>query len=129
MARHRESSDDARTSEAPTFRSAHRYCRMSPFKIRPGADLIRGLDAGEAREVLKYTKKRAAYFLDRVLLSAMTNAEQAGADVESLVVLKATADEGPTLKRWKAGPHGRVRPILKRRAHIEVVLRVESPGT
>lgn len=128
MAKRGSRPDDAQGGEAPTFRSAHYNCRMSPFKIRPVVDLIRGLDAGEAREVLKYTKKRAAYYVDRVLLSAMANAEQAGADVESLVVSKATADEGPMLKRFKAGPHGRARPILKRRAHIEVVLRSEPSG-
>ncbi len=112
--------------EAPTYRAAHRFCRMSAFKIRPVIDMIRGLTAGEAREALKYSKRRGALFVDRVLLSAMANAEQAGADVQDLVVTKALADEGPTLKRWKAGPHGRTRPILKRRAHIEIELRGDA---
>lgn len=106
----------------PRFKAAHYYCRMSSFKIRPVLDLIRGLDASEAREVLRYTKKRAALYVDRVLLSAMHNAQQAGVDVRDLTVAKAVADEGPTLKRWKAGPHGRVRPILRRRAHVEIEL-------
>lgn len=110
------------------FRAAHNHCRMSSFKIRPVLDLIRGLDASEAREVLKYTKKRAALFVDRVLLSAMTNAQAAGVDVQDLVVAKAVADEGPTLKRWKAGPHGRTRPILRRRAHIEVEVEPRAGG-
>jgi large subunit ribosomal protein L22 len=105
------------------YRAAHYYCRMSVHKVRPVVDLIRGLDASEAREVLRYTKKRAALYVDRVLLSAMANAEQSGANVQGLMIAKATADGGPTLKRWKAGPHGRVRPILRRRSHIEVVLR------
>ena len=107
---------------SPRYRAAHYGCRMSAFKIRPVVDLIRGLDASEAREVLKYTKKRAALFVDRVLLSAMHNAQQAGVDVRDLTVAKAVADEGTTLKRWKAGPHGRVRPILRRRAHVEIEL-------
>lgn len=123
MARREEQEPEQEQDKGPpTYRAAHYECRMSAFKIRPVIDLIRGLDAGEAREVLKYSKRRAALFIDRVLLSAMTNAQQAGADVEELVVAKAVADEGPTLKRWKAGPHGRVRPILKRRAHIEIEL-------
>jgi large subunit ribosomal protein L22 len=104
------------------YRAAHCYCRMSPYKIRPVIDLIRGLDADEARVTLKYTKKRAALYVDRVLLSAMANAEQAGADVQYLYVAKVVADTGPMTKRWKPGPHGRTRPILRRRAHIEVVL-------
>jgi len=108
--------------QGEAYRAAHYFCRMSVFKIRPVVDLIRGLDAGEAREVLRYTKKRAALYVDRVLLSALSNAQQMGADVEDLVVSKITADGGPMFKRWKAGPHGRGRPILRRRAHIEVVL-------
>ena len=110
--------------ERPRFRAAHYHCRMSAFKVRPVVDLIRGLDASEAREVLKYTKKRAALYVDRVLLSAMHNAQQAGVDVRDLTVAKAVADEGQTLKRWKAGPHGRVRPILRRRSHVEIELEV-----
>jgi large subunit ribosomal protein L22 len=108
--------------DAPHYRAAHRRCPMSAHKIRPVLALIRGLDPGEARDVLKFVKKRAAYYVDRVLLSAMANAEQMGGDVEELCVAKAVADEGTTLKRWKAGPHGRVRPILRRRAHIEIEL-------
>jgi large subunit ribosomal protein L22 len=106
-----------------SFRAAHRNCRMSVYKIRPVIDLIRGLDAGEAREVLRFTKKRAALYIDRVLLSAMANAQQAGADVQDLVVAEAMADGAPHIKRFKAGPHGRARPILRRRGHIEIVLR------
>ena len=109
--------------ESPSYRAAHRFCRMSVFKIRPVIDLIRGLDAGQAREVLKYTRKRAALYIDRVLLSVMANAQQAGADVQELVVAEAFADGGPHIKRWKAGPHGRARPILRHRGHISIVLR------
>lgn len=124
MAKNRTETDQG------SYRAAHYYCPMSVFKVRPVVDVIRGLDASEAREVLRYLKRRAAYYVDRVLLSAMANAGQAGADVENLYVAKATADNGPMLKRWKAGPHGRVRPILKKRAHIEVVLtlRPETEG-
>ena len=118
----KSSRGDRGEAEGPTFRAAHYHCRMSAFKVRPVVDLVRGLTAGEARDVLRHSKKRAALFVDRVILSAMANAEQAGADVEQLVVSRAVADEGPTIKRWKAGPHGRVRPILKRRAHIEIEL-------
>lgn len=117
-----------KTIDEEEYRAAHYYCRMSPHKIRPVVDLIRGLDADEARETLRYTKKRAAQFVDRVLLSAMTNAEQAGADVQDLYVAKVVADEGPMLKRWKPGPHGRTRPILRRRAHIEVTLKLRAPS-
>jgi large subunit ribosomal protein L22 len=112
-----------KADEGERYRAAHYGCRMSAHKVRLVVDLIRGLDASAARETLRYTKKRAAQYVDRVLLSAMANAEQAGADVQDLYVAKAAADEGQVLKRWKAGSHGRVRPILRRRSHIEVVLR------
>ena len=78
----------------PGYRAAHKQCRMSVHKIRPVIDLIRGLDAGEAREVLRFTKKRAALYVDRVLLSAMANAQQAGADVQDLFVAEAVAETG-----------------------------------
>ena len=111
------------------YRAVHYYCQMSPQKIRLVVDLIRGLDASEARETLRYTKKRAALYIDRVLLSAMSNAEQAGADVQDLYVAKAVADTGPVLKRWKYGARGRMKPILHRRAHIEVVLRAREASS
>ena len=107
------------------YRAAHYFCKMSPHKVRPVIDLIRDLTASEAREALRYTRKRAALYIDRVLLSAIANAQQAGADVQDLYVARVVADGGPMLKRWKPGPHGRTRPILRRRAHIEVVLRAK----
>lgn len=108
------------------YTAAHYFCKMSAHKIRPVIDLIRDLTASEARDALRYTRKRAALYIDRVLLSAIANAQQAGADVQDLYVAKAVADGGPMLKRWKPGPHGRTRPILRRRAHIEVVLRAKQ---
>ncbi len=116
-----------RAGEDERYRAAHYNCRMSPYKIRPVIDLIRGLNASEARETLRYTKKRAALYVDRVLLSAIANAERVGADVQELYVAEVVADGGTMLKRWKAGPHGRTRPILRRRAHIEVVLKPKEP--
>ena len=116
-----------KADEDERYCAAHYYCRMSPYKIRPVVDLIRGLNANEARETLRYTKKRAALYVDRVLLSAIANAERVGADVQELYVAEVVADGGPMLKRWKAGPHGRTRPILRRRAHIQVVLKPRAP--
>jgi large subunit ribosomal protein L22 len=116
-----------KADEDERYCAAHYYCPMSPYKIRLVVDLIRGLNANEARETLRYTKKRAALYVDRVLLSAIANAERVGADVQELYVAKVVADGGPMLKRWKAGPHGRTRPILRRRAHIEIVLKPKEP--
>jgi large subunit ribosomal protein L22 len=90
-------------------------------------DLIRGRTVPEARTVLAFTPRAAAREIDRVLASAVANAESAhGLDGDELVVLEAYADEGPTLKRWRARARGRVNRIRKRTCHITIVV-AESP--
>ena len=90
-------------------------------------DLIRGRTVPEARTVLAFTPRAAAREIDRVLASAVANAESAhGLDGDELVVLEAYADEGPTLKRCRA--RGRVNRIKKRTCHITVVVAaVDEP--
>jgi large subunit ribosomal protein L22 len=108
---------------AKEYRAVHRNAPVAPLKARGVAGLIRGRGVNEAREILRHTNKRAAYLFERVLRSAVANADEAGgADVDDLVVARAWVDEGMRLKRWKAGPMGRVRPILKRRSHLGVAL-------
>ena len=107
----------------PRWTASHKYARISPQKARLVVDLIRGKQVDEAKEILLYSKKRAAYLIDRVLTSALANATQdPDVDPTKLVVAEAYVNEAPRLKRWKAGPMGRVRPIIKRNAHIHVVL-------
>jgi len=90
-------------------------------------DLIRGRTVPEARTVLAFTPRAAAREIDRVLASAVANAESAhGLDGDELIVLEAYADEGPTLKRWRARARGRVNRIRKRTCHITIVV-TESP--
>ena len=80
-------------------------------------------DLPEARTVLAFTPRAAAREIDRVLASAVANAESAhGLDGDELVVVAAYADEGPTLKRWRARARGRVNRIRKRTCHITVVV-------
>jgi len=108
---------------AKEYRAIHRNAPVSPFKARDVADLIRGKGVNTAREVLRHTNRRAAYLFDRVLHSAVANADESGGvDADDLVVARAWVDEGLKLKRWKAGPMGRVRPIIKRRSHLGVAL-------
>ena len=77
----------------------------------------------EARTILAFTPRAAAREIDRVLASAVANAESAhGLDGDELVVLEAYADEGPTLKRWRARARGRVNRIRKRTCHITIVV-------
>jgi large subunit ribosomal protein L22 len=102
-----------------------RNIRIAPQKVRLVVDQIRGQKVERAREILRYSRKRAAYYLDRLLLSALGNADaksEGGVSAEELEVAECYADEGSRLKRFLAGPHGRARPILRRLSHITVVL-------
>ena len=118
----------AATAETPsTVRAQARWVRMSARKARLVLDLIRGRTVPEARTVLAFTPRAASREIDRVLASAVANAESAhGLDGDELVVLEAYADEGPTLKRWRARARGRVNRIRKRTCHITIVV-AESP--
>jgi large subunit ribosomal protein L22 len=110
-----------------TVRAQARWVRMSARKARLVLDLIRDRTVPEARTVLAFTPRAAAREIDRVLASAVANAESAhGLDGDELVVLEAYADEGPTLKRWRARARGRVNRIRKRTCHITIVV-AESP--
>ncbi len=102
-----------------------RGIRIAPQKVRLVIDQIRGHTVDRAREILRYSSKRAAYYVDRVLLSAIGNADvksEGQASAENLVVAECYVDEGPRLKRFLAGPMGRARPILRRMCHITVVV-------
>jgi large subunit ribosomal protein L22 len=111
---------------ASVYRASHRRASTSVKKARPVIDLIRGKRVAQARDILRYTPKRAAYYIDRVLQSAIANAESTGqVDVDDLVVWRCWIDEGPARPgRWKFAAHGRVRPIRKRTSHISVELAV-----
>jgi len=100
----------------------HRHARISARKARPVADLIRGRRASEAADILKYTNKRASYYLRKVLQSAVANADEQEADLDRLVVTEARVDEGPSLKRMQPKDRGRAFIILKRTSHIRVVV-------
>ncbi len=100
-----------------------KFVKISPKKARLVMDLIRGKSANDAQEILRFTKKRAASFIDKVLRSAIANADSSGSvDVDDLVISLAVADEGPTMGRWRPGPMGRAMPILKRRSHLKISL-------
>ncbi len=113
-----------RVSDEGAYRAIHRHVRMSPRKVKPVVDLIRGKHVDQAKLALQFLKQRAAYFVDRILRSAISNADQSGqVDVDRLYVASATVDSARTLKRWMPGAMGRASPILKRSCHIQVVVR------
>src|SRR5262249_20031619 len=104
-----------------------KWIRMSARKARIVLDHIRGRTVPEARTILAFTPRAAATEIEKVLRSAVANAEaNAGLDGDELVVEAAYADEGPTLKRWRPRARGRVNRIRKRSCHVTIVL-VEAP--
>ncbi|HUI42562.1 MAG TPA: 50S ribosomal protein L22 [Terriglobia bacterium] len=105
-------------------RASSKYLRMSPQKVRLVVDLIRGRDAGEALSILRFTKKRATREIEKVLRSAISNAEQKSehVDVDRLVVAQAFVDDGPRVKRIRPAPMGRAYRYQRRMSHITVVV-------
>jgi len=96
---------------------------MSARKVRLVVDLIRGRHVNDALHVLRSTPKRAAYFIDKVLRSAMANADQSlEADMEQLNVQRAWVDEGPVRRKWRARARGRAAIEEHRTCHINIVL-------
>jgi len=105
-------------------RAIARYIRVSPFKARQVVDLIRGKDVREARAILKYTNKKAAPLIAKVMNSAVANAEHNfDMDSDDLFVSEAYVDEGPSLKRIKPRAYGRGDMIKHRTSHITVVVK------
>ena len=108
------------------WRAKHRYARISARKVRLVAGLVRDEHVQNALDVLKFTPNRAARMVEKVLTSAIANANEAEADVEDLFVQEVRVDEGPTIKRWHPKDRGRPHPILKRTSHITVVVEQEQ---
>lgn len=105
-------------------RSIARYIRVSPFKARQVVDLIRGKDVREARAILRYTNKKAAPLIAKVMNSAVANAEHNyDMDSDELFVSEVYIDEGPSLKRIKPRAYGRGDMIKHRTSHITVVVK------
>jgi large subunit ribosomal protein L22 len=101
-----------------------RYVRVSPMKARRVVDLIRGLPATEALNVLKFAPQAASEDVYKVVASAIANAEHNAhlRDKNRLVIAQAYVDEGPTMKRFRPRAQGRAYRIRKRTSHITVVV-------
>jgi large subunit ribosomal protein L22 len=112
------------TVETPReVRAQAKYVRMSPRKARLVAEHIRGRSVPEARAVLAFTSREAAGVLQKVLQSAVSNAEANHGIAEDRLYVKTTyVDGGPVMKRWRARARGRVARIRKRTCHITVTL-------
>ena len=105
-----------------------RTTRQSPYKMRLVIDQIRGKDVNEALGLLKFSKKHAAKQIEKVLNSAVANAEfksretSESVDVDMLYIKHAIVNEGPALRRFMPAAQGRATPIRKRTSHVEIVL-------
>lgn len=108
-------------------RAVHKFARITPRKARRVIDLIRGKRASEAMMALRFMPYRGAKVVEKVLRSAMANAEQANApDAERMKISKAFADPGPTMKRLQPRAMGRANVIKKRTSHITIYLSDEE---
>ena len=106
-------------------RATLRFVRISPRKARPVVDLIRGCPVNDAIALLKFTPRAAANVVQKVLLSAVANGQQAGkeiGEVDELCVSHAFVDVGPTLKRQQPRAQGRSFSIHKRMSHITIAV-------
>jgi large subunit ribosomal protein L22 len=116
-------------AELMKVRAQAKWVRTSARKARLVLDHIRGRSVPEARTILAFTSRAAATDVEKVLRSAVANAEaNHGLDGDELVVEAAYADEGPTLKRWKPRARGRVNRIKKRTCHVTLVLAEQPPA-
>jgi large subunit ribosomal protein L22 len=119
------------TENGTRVRAEAKWVRMSARKARVVLDHIRGRTVPEARTILAFTQRAAAVEIEKVLRSAVANAEanHGVLDADELVVAAAYADEGPTMKRWRARARGRVNRIRKRTCHITIELvQLEAPA-
>lgn len=109
-------------------RAVSRYARISPRKVRILVPAIKGVQVDQGLKRLKYMPQKGAEILEKLVRSAAANAEHNhNIDVDRLVIQNVVADQGPTLKRFRARARGRGTRILKRTAHITVVL-AETAG-
>jgi large subunit ribosomal protein L22 len=132
--------------DGPEFRAIHWGAKISPRKARLVMDRIRGRPVSEAIDILKFDRHRGGALIDKVLKSAIANADQAivggrvrsshGGDpldpqpeveVDDLYVHDARIDDGPRLKRWKPRARGQAYPYVKYHAHITIKLRPSRP--
>ena len=127
--------------EAAEFRAIHRYARISPQKARRVLDQIRGKQVSVALDQLRHMSQKGAFLADKLLKSAIANADQAieeelirdssghilepqpSVDIDDLYIHEAKADDGPRLKRWRPRARGAAYPYRKYFAHLTIRLR------
>lgn len=109
-----------------TVKASHRFARISATKVRPFAKLIRGKSTSDGLDSLRYLPNRGARVLEKVLQSAMANAEDRGArNVDNLKIVEARVDAGPAFKRIQPRARGMAFLVRRRFSHVHVA--IEAP--
>ena len=107
-------------------KACHKHARISATKVRPFADLIRGQSVEDGLNALRYRPNRGARILEKVLRSAMSNAQDKGArNVDKLKITDARADSGPMFKRVRPRSRGMANMVRRRFAHVHIA--IEAP--
>jgi large subunit ribosomal protein L22 len=105
------------------YEASHRFARISASKVRPLADMVRGQFADDALNILKFQPQRGARMMEKVLKSALANAEDRRApNLKTLMVVEARVDEGPMFRRLRPRARGMAGVVKKRFSHIRVAL-------
>ncbi|MEW6173238.1 MAG: 50S ribosomal protein L22 [Bacillota bacterium] len=117
---------EAATKQA---KATAKYIRLAPRKARQVVDLIRGKDIDEALGILRFLPQKAAKIVEKVVRSAVANAEHNyNLVADELIVLKAYVDQGPTLKRYQPRAYGRANIMHRRMSHVTVVVGERKEG-
>ena len=104
-----------------------KYVKMSPIKLQPVCDLVRGKNLNDALAILKFTPGKGSQIVEKVVQSAAANAENNfDMNPDNLYVAEIFANQGPTMKRFRAGSQGRASIILKRSSHVGCTLREKN---
>ena len=106
------------------YEAVHRFAQIAPRKVRPLADLIRGLRADDALNLLRYQPQRGARMLEKVIRSAMANAEDRRApNLNRLTIVDVRIDQGPMFRRLRPRARGSAAIVKRRMSHIRVALQ------
>lgn len=114
--------------EVMVARAQARYIRMAPRKLRQVVNLIKGKEVDYALALLANINKRATYFLEKTLKSAIANAKQKGFSSYNLFISKAIINPGPMIRRYRASSFGRATVIRHRTSHILIELDTKKAG-
>ena len=112
------------------FHAKHRFARIAPRKARLVMDLVRGRDVDDAISLLKFSKQRVAIMIEKVIRSAVANAneQEAAAPRNTLFVAQAWVDPGPVIKRFQPKDRGKAYSIMKRTSHLVVTIDERGEG-